>query len=76
MKIDLKGTTSTFYAAKDVLHIYLKDRPGQDFGVPFSTTSLITLKDFKDYQDAELLKSNLGKSDEQVLDELMKKKAQ
>ncbi|MBK8243976.1 MAG: hypothetical protein IPK88_11170 [Saprospiraceae bacterium] len=27
-------------------------------------------------KDAELLKSNLGKSDEQVLDELMKKKAQ
>jgi len=57
---DLKGTTSTFYAAKDVLHIYLKDRPGQDFGVPFSTTSLITLKDFKDYQDAELLKQKIA----------------
>ena len=51
---------SFFVPAKDVLHVYLKDRPGQERGVPFGTASMVLLKDFKDYQDAELLRQKIA----------------
>jgi lambda family phage portal protein len=59
---DVRNTDSgsVFVAAKDVLHIYLKDRPGQERGVPFGTASMVLLKDFKDYQDAELLRQKIA----------------
>lgn len=46
--------------AKDIIHVYLKDRPGQERGVPFGIASMVLLKDFKDYQDAELLRQKIA----------------
>lgn len=57
---DLTELTSQRVSANDVIHIYLKDRPGQERGVPFGTASMVLLKDFKDYQDAELLRQKIA----------------
>jgi lambda family phage portal protein len=54
------GIKSNFVPAKDVIHVFLKERPGQERGVPFITPSLTILKDLKDYQDAELLRQKIA----------------
>jgi lambda family phage portal protein len=52
--------TSNFIAEKDVIHLYDKERPGQERGVPFGTSSMNMLRDLKEYQDFELLKQKLA----------------
>lgn len=51
---------STRVPAENIIHVFLKERPGQNRGVPFGTASGITLKDLKDYQDAELLRQKIA----------------
>jgi lambda family phage portal protein len=46
--------------AEDILHIYHKKRPGQVRGVPFGTSSMMRLKDFDDYEDAELVRQKIA----------------
>jgi lambda family phage portal protein len=45
---------------EDVLHVYPVDRPGQVRGVPVGTSSIMRLRDFDEYEDAQLLKQKVS----------------
>lgn len=46
--------------AKDVIHLFKTDRPGQVRGVPFGASALVQLKDLQDYQDAALVRQKVA----------------
>lgn len=46
--------------AKDVIHIFEQLRPGQVRGVPFGVASMLRLKDFDDYEDAEVIRQKIA----------------
>ncbi len=46
--------------AKDVIHIYKIDRPGQINGVPFGISAALKLHDFADYEDAQLMRQKVA----------------
>jgi lambda family phage portal protein len=52
--------TSTRVPADRVLHIYRVDRPQQTRGVPWLAAAIAKLKDFDDYEDAELLQQKIA----------------
>ena len=58
----LVDTKDTRVPAKEVLHLFDKDRPGQEVGVPFGTTNMVLTKSLKDYEDAELEKQKVAAS--------------
>jgi lambda family phage portal protein len=51
---------SEFYPISDVLHIYEKLRPGQVRGVPFGASVFLRLRDFDEYEDAQLVRQKLA----------------
>jgi lambda family phage portal protein len=51
---------STLVPAKDILHIYLELRPGQVRGVPFFTPAALRLKNFDEYEDAQLVRQQIA----------------
>jgi lambda family phage portal protein len=48
--------------AEDILHVYRMDRPGQMRGIPWGAPCIVTLKDFQDYQDNQLVRQKLAAS--------------
>lgn len=46
--------------ADRVLHIYQVDRPGQVRGVPWLASAITRLKDFDDFEDAELMQAKVA----------------
>lgn len=46
--------------AEDVLHVYRLDRPGQIRGVPWLAPVMIRLKDFDEYEDAQLVRQKVA----------------
>lgn len=46
--------------ARDVIHVYRQDRPGQMRGVPWGAPVIIRLRDFADYEDAQLLRQKIA----------------
>lgn len=46
--------------AKDVMHVYDVLRAGQIRGVPFGTSSALKLRDFADYEDAQLMRQKIA----------------
>lgn len=44
----------------DVIHIYQEERPGQLLGVPLGVTAINRLRDFKEYQDAQLIRQKIA----------------
>lgn len=46
--------------ATDVIHLFEVLRPGQVRGVPFGVSSLLRLKDFDDYEDAEVVRQKIA----------------
>ncbi|MCK9494147.1 MAG: phage portal protein [Dehalococcoidia bacterium] len=46
--------------ARDVAHLYRLDRPGQVRGIPWLSTVMLTLADFADYQDAQLVRQKMA----------------
>jgi lambda family phage portal protein len=57
---DALNTLSYRVSADLIQHVFSKDRPGQERGVPFGVSSMMLLQDLKDYQDAELMKQKVG----------------
>lgn len=57
---DYTSVTSSFRPADDVAHIYFVERPGQVRGVPWLVTSIIRMKDFDEYEDAELVRQKIA----------------
>lgn len=46
--------------AEDVLHIFYGERPGQARGVSWFGAAIVNLKDFDEYEDAELMKQKIA----------------
>lgn len=57
---DFLSVTSKFVEASEVAHIYFVERPGQVRGVPWLVTSMIRMKDFDEYEDAELVRQKIA----------------
>ena len=54
------GMTSRRVPAGDVAHIYRMDRPGQVRGVPWLAPVMLRLRDFADYEDAQLMRQKIA----------------
>jgi lambda family phage portal protein len=52
--------TSKRIPIEDVLHIYQVDRPGQVRGIPLMVSSMLRMKDFDDYEDAQLIRQKIA----------------
>jgi lambda family phage portal protein len=52
--------TSEFFKDEDVCHIYFVERPGQVRGVPWMVASMLRMKDFDEYEDAELVRQKIA----------------
>lgn len=46
--------------AEEILHLFRVDRPGQVRGVPWGAPSLLKLRDFDDFEDAQLLRQKIA----------------
>lgn len=51
---------SRFVPAKDVIHIFRKDRPGQGRGIPWGHSVMLLLQDLHDYQGTQLLRQKIA----------------
>lgn len=51
---------SKMVPADEVLHIYDVQRAGQVRGVPFGVSAMLRLKDFDEYEDAELVRQKIS----------------
>jgi lambda family phage portal protein len=46
--------------ARDIIHVYRQERPGQVRGIPWSAPVLLRLADFDDYEDAQLVRQKIA----------------
>lgn len=60
MGLGSNGLMSKFVPAEDIIHVYQVERPGQCHGVPFGVTGFIRLRDFDDFEDAELVRQKIA----------------
>ncbi|MBW7838402.1 MAG: phage portal protein [Chitinophagaceae bacterium] len=51
---------SKFWSKEDVIHLFFQDEPGQIHGVPFGSSAIISLRDFDDYSDAQLMRQKIA----------------
>ena len=56
----MRALTSEFVKAEDVCHIFAIERPGQVRGIPWLSASMIRMRDFDDYEDAELVRQKIA----------------
>lgn len=56
------GMISRPITAADVLHIYRRDRPGQQLGATWFAPVIMAMRDFADYQDAQVLRQKIAAS--------------
>lgn len=52
--------TSKRIPIEDVLYIYQVERPGQIHGIPLLVSAMLRLKDFDDYEDAQLIRQKIA----------------
>lgn len=57
---ELEYSNSVFWSDEDVIHLFFQDEPGQIHGVPFGTPSMMSLRDFDDYSDAQLMRQKIA----------------
>lgn len=53
-------TGSTFVPARDVAHIFRADRPEQEHGATWFAPVILRMRDFADFEDAELTRQKLA----------------
>lgn len=46
--------------ADEIMHVYMMERPGQLRGVPFLAPVMLTLRDFDDFCDAQLMRQKIA----------------
>jgi lambda family phage portal protein len=46
--------------AKDVIHVFRQDRPGQVRGVPWGAPTMLSMRDLDDYEDAYLFRQKIA----------------
>lgn len=51
---------SKLWKAEDVIHLFQIDEPGQIRGVPFGNPSIMSLRDYDDYADAQLMRQKIA----------------
>ncbi len=51
---------SVLIPASEIIHMYEVERPGQIRGIPFSSASMLRMKDLDDYEDAELVRQKIA----------------
>lgn len=56
----LKRLESSEVPADDIIHVYRVDRPGQLRGVPWPAPVMIRMKDFDEYEDAQLMRQKVA----------------
>ncbi len=54
------GNVSKRFSAEDVLHIYRMERPGQLRGIPWLAAAIVRIKDFDDFEDAQLMQQKVA----------------
>ena len=54
------GSDSVRVPAADVSHVFWQQRPGQTLGVPWFHAVLVKMRDFDDYEDAQLLRQKIA----------------
>lgn len=52
--------TSRRFPADDIIHLYRVERPGQVRGIPWGAPVMMTLKDFNEYEDAQLIRQKIA----------------
>lgn len=52
--------TSKRIPIEDVLHLFMVERPGQVRGVPVMVSSMLRMKDFDEYEDAQLIRQKIA----------------
>lgn len=52
--------TSRFVPARDIIHLFRVDRPGQLHGVPWAAPVMLRLKNFDDYEDAQIERQRIA----------------
>jgi len=57
---DTFQSSSKFVPIEDALHIFRIDRPGQVRGVPWGSSTFIKLRDFDEYEDAQLVRQKIA----------------
>lgn len=53
-------TISKRVPAEDVIHLYTIERPGQIRGIPVGVSAMLRLKDFDEYEDAQLIRQKIA----------------
>lgn len=53
-------STPEWVSADEVLHIYQVERPGQIRGIPLGVSAMLRLKDFDEYEDAQLVRQKIA----------------
>ncbi|HMO09395.1 MAG TPA: phage portal protein, partial [Paracoccaceae bacterium] len=56
----LAGARSRFWPARDVLHVYRPDRPGQMRGVSWFAPIILDLQHLSDYAEAQLMRQKIA----------------
>lgn len=56
----LKTTESKIVPADEIAHAYVVDRPGQVDGTPHGASSMLRLRDFEEYEDAQLMRQKIA----------------
>jgi lambda family phage portal protein len=60
MPLTRRGQLASFpHPARNFLHLYEKERPGQQRGVPWLYAAMINLREFGTYREAELIRKRL-----------------
>jgi lambda family phage portal protein len=54
------GSASTRHPADNVIHAYDVDRAGQERGVPWLAAAIVKLKDFDEFEDAQLVRQKIA----------------
>lgn len=51
---------SKLIPAEDIAHVYVQERPGQVHGVPSGVQAFVRLRDFDEFEDAELVRQKIA----------------
>ena len=46
--------------ASEIIHLYRTDRPGQNRGVPWAAPVMLRMRDYDDYEDAQLMRQKIA----------------
>jgi lambda family phage portal protein len=57
---DTFQSTSKFVPVDEVIHLYNVERPGQVRGVPWGASAIIRLRNFDEYEDAQLVRQKIA----------------